>query len=64
MKQTTIIGTQNGDARDLEGAGRLCVEHGITSEVTTYKLEQESMAQMLRDVQKPEWRGKAVVVME
>lgn len=64
MKQTTVIGTQNGDARDLEGAARLCVEHNIRSEVTTYKLERESMAQMLKDVQKPEWRGKAVVVME
>jgi len=63
FKGLTIVGTKNGTAQDLEEATKLCVEHGITSQVRTFEFSQEGMDRLCRETHEAGWAGKAVVIM-
>ncbi|ORY25455.1 alcohol dehydrogenase [Naematelia encephala] len=60
----TMIGTKNGTAQDLEAAMKLCLKHGIESQVKTYAFGQEGMERLVKETHEPGWTGKAVVVMK
>jgi D-arabinose 1-dehydrogenase-like Zn-dependent alcohol dehydrogenase len=63
FKQITIFGTQNGSGQDLREVVALCSKHGIESSLRLYRLEEDSLRDMIAHTEAPEWSGKAVVVI-
>lgn len=63
FKQITVFGTQNGSGQDLRETIELCTKHSIQSSLRLYRLEEESLSDMVADTHKPDWSGKAVVVV-
>ena len=63
FKQITVFGTQNGSGIDLREAIELCTKHSIESSVKLYRLDEESLKDMVADTHKEDWSGKAVVII-
>jgi D-arabinose 1-dehydrogenase-like Zn-dependent alcohol dehydrogenase len=63
FKQITVFGTQNGSGQDLREAVALCTEHDISSTLKLYRLEEDSLRDMVASTHDAGWSGKAVVVI-
>ena len=63
FKQLNVFGTQNGSGQDLRETIGLCTRHSIESSLKLYKLDEESLREMVAGTHEPGWSGKAVVVI-
>jgi D-arabinose 1-dehydrogenase-like Zn-dependent alcohol dehydrogenase len=63
FRQINIFGTQNGSGQDLRETIELCTKNSIESSLKLYKLEEDSLRDMVAGTHDPEWSGKAVVVI-
>jgi len=63
FKQLNVFGTQNGSGQDLRETIELCTQHSIQSSLKLYKLDEESLREMVAGTHEAGWSGKAVVVI-
>lgn len=63
FRQINIFGTQNGSGQDLREAIQLCTRHSIQSSLKLYKLNEESLRDMVAGTHDAGWSGKAVVII-
>jgi D-arabinose 1-dehydrogenase-like Zn-dependent alcohol dehydrogenase len=63
FKQINVFGTQNGSGQDLRETVELCSKFGIQSSLKLYRLEEDSLRDMVADTEAAEWSGKAVVII-
>ena len=62
FRDLTIVGSLHGNTGDLRETIELCAQHGIRSEVTTFKIDQGK--EMLESVHHDKRKGKSVLVFE
>jgi len=63
FKQLNVFGTQNGSGQDLRETIELCTRHSIQSSLKLYKLDEDSLRDMVAGTHEAGWCGKAVVVI-
>lgn len=63
FRQINIFGTQNGSGQDLRETIELCTQNSIESSLKLFRLEEDSLREMVEGTHAAGWSGKAVVVI-